>query len=144
MRQIVSVALAQSFVVSLVFSVIFGSNHVEHIAVPHRFEELSEAAHETHDEGGIVGVMNRLDVIPDGHARPRLFGILPRETQFDVAALMDAWGWTIEERVAPHVRFVFYPPLILAWTSLGLFFGVFLEGFLKGERLRGEMETEES
>ena len=143
-RQIVSIALAQSFVISLIFSIIFGSNHVDHIPVPHKFVELSEEAemHPAHD--GVSRFMNALDIIPDGHTRPRLFGFLPRETQFHVASLAEMWGWKIDERVASHLNFVFYPPLILAWTALGLFFGVFLEGFLKGERLRGHLVSEQS
>jgi hypothetical protein len=36
----------------------------------------------------------------------------------------------------PHLRFVFYPTLVITWTALALFVGMFLEGFVKGERLR--------
>ena len=50
----------------------------------------------------------------------RLGYLIPRQAGVDFAGM----------------RFVFYPTLILTWTALGLFFGVFLEGFMQGKHLR--------
>ena len=41
--------------------------------------------------------------------------------------------------IRSHLVFVYYPTLILTWTAMGLFFGVFLEGFLNGRRLRDDV-----
>ena len=50
----------------------------------------------------------------------------------------------VSPRVADHLKFTYYPTIILTWTALGLFIGVFLEGFFKGARLRGGEMREEA
>lgn len=57
--------------------------------------------------------------------------ILPREVKLDLTGLF-AWAGPAGE----HAVFRFYPTIILTWTALGLFFGVFLENFINGRRLR--------
>ena len=63
--------------------------------------------------------------------------MLPRDVAFDIGEIIDSFDRRIPPGLEPHLRFTYYPTLILTWTALGLFVGVFLEGFVKGERLRG-------
>jgi hypothetical protein len=115
--QVVSIALAQSFAVALLFSFMFESSIVDR----RRTEDvvLTKLAKQK-PEHSIEGPAAEF------HHEPYILGLLPREARCDLS------------RIGIHRKLEFYPTLILSWTALGLFFGVFLEGFLKGERLRGE------
>ena len=71
---------------------------------------------------------------PDEDPKERLFlHAVPRKVDADFGAVLNLRG-----EIAPHFHFTVYPTLILSWTALGLFFGAFLEGFVRGERLRRE------
>jgi hypothetical protein len=87
-------------------------------------------------------VLTRLDEVSEAHPDPRFLGFIPRETVFDIGAIAEEHQYPLTPKVAEHLSFKFYPTIILAWTALGLFFGVFLEGFMKGERLRGRRTDE--
>jgi hypothetical protein len=73
------------------------------------------------------------------HQRPLFVRLLPREVAFDGGMILDALNLSPTGSWRPRLHVDFYPTLILMWTALGLFFGVFLEGFLTGEKLRGEI-----
>jgi hypothetical protein len=125
-RQIIAVAMGHSFALSLLFSIMFEANTVPRLA------HEQAASQETHSSGG-----------PAVHSieAPLFLGLFPRDARFDVGRIAMRFGWTtMPERWQQHVRMEFYPTLVLTWTALGLFFGVFLEGFLKGERLRVKMK----
>jgi hypothetical protein len=161
-RQIVSIALAHAFALALIFSIIFEANTVK------RFDEedrhfTGKSALEDEVKTTVKKPMAPVWTVPvpippepplstrarrwllkrfDSQGR-YFFGILPRRTSFDLGKCIDRWLYAFNRRhlndsVLLHLRFDYYPTLILSWTALGLFFGVFLEGFLKGERLRGE------
>jgi hypothetical protein len=136
-RQIVAVALAHSFGVAIMLSAIFSSSHkvkmekekeptVRTVAgTPSKFWDLPEA------------ILTRFDEVSHEHEDPRFLGFIPRETHFDLGAIAEKNHYPLPPEVAEEASFKFYPTIILAWTALGLFFGIFLEGFMKGERLRG-------
>jgi hypothetical protein len=136
-RQIVAVALAHSFGIAIMLSAIFSSSHkvkmeeekepsVRTVAgMPAKFWDIPEA------------ILTRFDEVSHDHEEPRFLGLIPRETHFDIGAIAEKNHYPLPPKVAEHASFKFYPTIILAWTALGLFFGIFLEGFMKGERLRG-------
>ncbi|MGZ8710841.1 MAG: hypothetical protein ACXW28_11525, partial [Thermoanaerobaculia bacterium] len=68
---------------------------------------------------------------------PFFAGVLPREVHFNTSTVLKRVRLPISQAIGAHLEFTFYPTIILTWTALGLFVGVFLEGFVKGERLRG-------
>jgi hypothetical protein len=116
-RQILAVALVHSFAVAFLFSITFGSNYI------HKHVD--------------AGSRNQQAVADPVHQSDRFLGVLPREAKLDLSKLWkDPSEWKKK-----HLDLEFYPVLILTWTALGLFFGVFLDGFMKGERLRGGRET---
>jgi hypothetical protein len=132
--QIVALALAHSFGIAVLLAAIFASSH------PH--QPLAHDAHAPHGEWPRwldypAAILHRLDEVTPPHQYPRFLGILPREAILDLSL-----GSHVPPELAPHLRFTFYPTVILAWTALGLFFGVFLEGFMGGKRLRGRDEAE--
>ncbi|HEV7484299.1 MAG TPA: hypothetical protein VGQ65_01360 [Thermoanaerobaculia bacterium] len=152
MRPIVAVAVAYSFGLSLLFSVIFASNYFDRADVntvkqkPVVAQVLRPASVTAHVKQELIADptwvsltnwwMNRCEEIPAQHAWPRFFGILPRDVTFNLG---QTWVCKpLPASIRNYLVFVFYPTLILTWTAIGLFFGVFLEGFLKGRRLRGE------
>jgi hypothetical protein len=137
MQPIVAVAVAYSFGLSLLFSIIFASNHFERHVVK-VVKEVPGAVHAS-DPTWLKATnwwMNRFEEVPAQHAWPRFFGILPRDVTFNLGQTWICEGLPMSMR--SHLVFVYYPTLILTWTAMGLFFGVFLEGFLNGRRLRGE------
>jgi hypothetical protein len=112
--KVVALALSHAFLISVLLATIFGS-HADGVS-----------AH-VHSE-------NWLDRMPDEryHHRPYFAGILPRDVRFEPGSLLPMPKFASDE-----LCFKYYPTVILAWTALGLFIGVFLEGFLEGKRLRG-------
>ena len=125
--QVVSIALAHAFAVSILFSFLFENSYISRL-------RMADQAHAIQ-----VGIRQR-DVIsgPEAayHHEPYFCHFLPREAPCDLG-FFTLRGWSVKEEYVSSLKFDFYPTVILAWTALGLFFGVFLEGFLKGERLRG-------
>lgn len=109
-RSIVAVALAQSFAIALLLSMIFAG----------RIDLPADA------QAGVAG--------SPYHHLPLLLGVLPREVVFDISSLLGSVGFVVD----PALNIVFYPTIILTWTALGVLFGVVFEGFLKGAKVRGE------
>lgn len=132
-RQILSVALAHSFAVALLFAFLFEAKYISRIHV-------ADTAHQTVATGG-----KQADAAPDPHHHyhhePYFLGFIPREAHFDLDDYARRYHYQLREPWATWLRFEFYPTLILSWSALGLFFGVFLEGFLRGERLRGAITS---
>jgi MFS family permease len=140
--QIVAVALAHSFGIAIVLSAIFSSSHVPKAEreQPYSVRDVPwpPAEYWTFPEK----VLTRFDEISREHHDPRFLGLIPREVKLDFGDIAAKNQYALPPKVAEHASFKFYPTIILAWTALGLFFGVFLEGFMKGERLRGRMTHE--
>lgn len=117
--KVVALALSHAFLIGVLLATIFGSHA----------QGVPEPEHHPH---------NWLDRMPDkkttGHQYPYFAAVLARDVRFDM---------TWPRFMADELHFTYYPTIILAWTALGLFIGVFLEGFVKGERLRGEERSEE-
>lgn len=135
--QIVSIALAHSFAVAILFSFIFESNIVARtkatdLAVAQALKDQRDAGKHTKAEHAAIEGEAALF-----HDEPYFLGFLPREAECDLVNVFHSLGFS--ERAAERMRFHFYPTLILTWTALGLFFGLFLDGFMKGERLREEV-----
>ena len=140
-RQIVAVALAHSFGIAILLSAIFASSHIPQmrpedpsvhtsIGTPARFWMVIEK------------ILTRFDETSEEHKEPRFLGLVPREVKLEFGKIAEHAHYPLPPKVAEHATFKFYPTIILAWTALGLFFGVFLEGFMKGERLRGGLAHE--
>ncbi|HKR65496.1 MAG TPA: hypothetical protein VJZ00_17330, partial [Thermoanaerobaculia bacterium] len=99
------------------------------------------------EEAGLTGIAHLVDRIarhvddmppPEtGHRHTRFAGLLPRDVRFDAAKVARGYGIHVPEAIAEEINFTYYPTIILSWTALGLFIGIFLDGFVKGERLRG-------
>jgi hypothetical protein len=140
-RQLVAIALSHAFAAALVFSMFFATTHIQS---KHEAEKKSEAADAVHDEANAAPQAQQrtksLDASdekpPSHHERPFFLGILPREVEFNITELSTRLGVPLPPILAQHSSFMFYPTIILTWTAMGLFFGVFLEGFLQGERVR--------
>ncbi|MFP5245332.1 MAG: hypothetical protein ACLGH0_01465, partial [Thermoanaerobaculia bacterium] len=130
-RQIVAMALAHSFALALLFSILFEANTIDSLLRMDNHAARTESV--GHIPDGHVGEAGKY------HHADYLFGFLPREAHCNFAELLEHLGIHVAERYHSRLEWVFYPTLILTWTALGLFFGVFLEGFLKGERLREEI-----
>lgn len=111
--EIVALALLEAHLIAILFSSLFGSNYFGH----------------------------DLALLAELHP---FLGFIPKIITFDTAAALhlDAiahrLGYAI---IHPWLTFTFYPTIILVWTALGLFTGVFLEGFFKGERIRGSSKS---
>lgn len=137
--QIVALALAHAFGIAVLLSSIFASSH------HHTPEEHEATAHALHADvhwspplALLETVLQRFDEVPGPHHfYPRFLGILPRDVKLDFSTFM-----TLPPTVEKHAVFTFYPTIILTWTALGLFFGVFLEGFMEGKRIRGGAKAE--
>jgi|GEM_PF-2670348 len=142
-RQIVAVALAHSFGIAVILSAIFAASHkpkqeaIEdnprvriNSGTPAAFWKVPEA------------VLERFNQVTPEHPEPKFLGIIPRKATVDFGVIAENAHYPLPPNVAEHAIFRFYPTVILVWTSLGLFFGVFLEGFMKGERLRGAQTRE--
>lgn len=114
-RSIVAVALAQSFVIALLLSLIF-AGHVE-VPAPGPASVAHGSPH---------------------HRLPLFLSVLPREVELDIPSIAKSAGFIVEPEVEHLLHFVFYPTIILTWTALGVLFGVVFEGFLKGAKVRGE------
>lgn len=141
-KQVVAVALTHAFITAVLFATIFGS-HAAH--VPSQRHEPPPEQHWT----GIAKLVDTLARHVDepahgGHhgEHPLFAGVLPRDVRFDTKKFVERFGRTLPNGFASHVDFTFYPTLILTWTALGLFVGLFLEGFVEGKRLRGEAKDE--
>ena len=136
--QIVAVALAHSFAIAVVLSTIFASGH----DVKTEGNDLQpsvqvDAGKPTPFWMLVETVLEEVDNKHAGEKYPRFLGLVPRVVSVDFGAIAQNLGHPLPAKVAEHVKFQSYPTIILVWTALGLFFGVFLEGFMKGERLRG-------
>lgn len=118
--QIVAIALAHSFAAAVLLSFIFESQTIRRTTAADR----------------ALAKISIRDAPTFSHQPEYFLGVLPREVQCDLKRIAVAVGMNAEHAEWLNLRF--YPTLILSWTALGLFFGVFLEGFMKGERLRGE------
>jgi hypothetical protein len=153
-RQVLSVALSHSFMVALLFSFLFEAKYISRIHTADAAHQAAFSAKDTASHPSVAkGRTNpaagkRLDHssthsatsdLQHYHHEPFFLGVVPREVHCDLNWFAHWRGYRILDPFAAWVRFQFYPTLILSWTALGLFFGVFLEGFLKGERLRGEI-----
>jgi hypothetical protein len=139
-RQIVGLALAHSFGIAVLLSAIFAPSHQQarYAAVDHRPAPVHHTAVAVSPFWKVpVAILDRLDSRSAKHPRQRFLGVIPREVTFDIGRIAQLAGHPLPDRIAELVGFRFYPTVILTWTALGLFFGVFLEGFIKGERLRG-------
>jgi hypothetical protein len=99
--QITGLALVEAFAAALVLSAMFGL--------------YPSSATRTCDE------------------EPAAFGLIPRCVDLDLAAALGADDWTpwLKRRIEPRSHLRFLPVAILVWTALGLFSGIFLEGFLR-------------
>ena len=116
--QIVALALAHSFGIAMLLSAIFASSfHHE----PKKHQGGHSPAH-----SWIGNVLSEVDKPSPVHLYPMFLGVVPREVKLD---LRDVTG--LAGPFGDHAIFKFYPTIILTWTALGLFFGVFLEGFME-------------
>lgn len=144
-NQVMAVALSHSFAIAMLFAIIFASTAVEGLDEPEHHEEETTAVQPTHSSWFFVladKIYSHVDAVHPPHEFPTFLGVLPRDAKFDLAKLVPD-DREIPPGLRPHLKFVFYPTLVLTWTALGLFVGVFLEGFVKGERLRGPAKEEE-
>lgn len=114
--KVVALALSHAFIIAVLLATIFGSHA----------SDIEPADHE-----GL-----RHQFLETGHKHPYVAWILPRDVTFDLASAIGHYV-EVSPKIGEHLKFTYYPTIILAWTALGLFVGVFLEGFVKGERLRG-------
>ncbi len=144
-RQIVGVALAHSFGIAVLLSAIFASGH--------EYKKPTPDPHVVHIATGVTAgpwkvleaVLGRFDEVSgDINSRPRFLGFIPRVVSLDLGEIAAKNNYPLPLIVAQHATLKFYPTIILTWTALGLFFGIFLEGFMKGQRLRGAWPGEES
>lgn len=152
-RQIVALALSHSFGIAVLLASIFASTHERTLANKHGEEQTPTANQHvpapepTPPNPDSSSFLRRFDEVPRGHRHERFLGLVPRDVTLDFGAIAERWHHPLPADVAAHLKFNFYPTIILTWTALGLFFGVFLEGFMKGARLRGsnpsDAETEE-
>jgi len=153
-RQIVGLALAHSFLIAVVLSAIFAPSYERrHLTTEKAGQSAIGNINSTavqHPTGATnpfwkvpVAMLNYLDATSTLHMRRRFLGLLPREVDFDLGKITEQHGYSLPPKVREIVSFRFYPTIILTWTALGLFFGVFLEGFMQGKRLRGEALREE-
>ncbi len=128
--KVVSLALSQAFIIAVLLATIFGSHA----------HEISQMCDE--DANARAKLWN-IDQFPSegGHKHPYFLG-MPRDVRFEGAILGNA-RWPAWTSCVSQLKFTYYPTIILAWTALGLFVGVFLEGFFKGERLRVDESDEE-
>lgn len=137
-RQIVAVALAHSFGIAVILSAIFASSHRPGI-------EVTEVDASVHTIAGtpswtwqqLESAVASFEETAEPHKDPKFLGLIPRKVKLDLGEIAEQWNYPLPPTVAEYLSFRFYPTIIVTWTALGLFFGVFLEGFLKGERLRG-------
>jgi hypothetical protein len=143
--KIVAVALAHSFGIAVVLSAIFASSH--HVKCeddpkpPPAHTDLGEP---TPFWTLVETVLERVDNVQPDDIRPgekcpypRFLGLVPRVVSVDIGKIAENLHHPLPVKVAEYAIFRFYPTIILVWTALGLFFGVFLEGFMNGRRLRG-------
>lgn len=137
-NQIVALALAHSFGIAVLLSAIFASSYEPTVKQkPHEPHPKIAAGRPAPFWELTARFLRRFDEVPKEHEHPRFLGLLPREVSMDFGTLAARMHIPLPEEVARHANFRFFPTIILSWTALGLFFGVFLEGFMKGERLRG-------
>jgi len=149
-RQVISVALAHSFGIAMLFAIIFSSTAVEGLkkseaaakAPPHQ-TEVHEATNSSPFFVFFDDLYSHVDAVNPPHEYPTFLGVLPRDAAFDIGWIITPRNRMLPPGLVPHLRFVFYPTIVLTWTALGLFVGVFLEGFVKGERLRRPVKEEE-
>ncbi len=120
--KIVGVALAQSFGIAVLLSVIFVDTHHRATHPP------SKDGAEAHEH------LLR-------HTYPDFMGKLPHQAflEWDHIALP---GFRWNDWVKEHGQLTYYPTTILSWTALGLFFGLVIEGIGKGEHLRRRIRKE--
>jgi hypothetical protein len=135
-RQIVGLALAHSFGIAVLLSAIFAPSY-ERRHRPGNPVVHHAAVSPTSVWAWPVAALDYLDATSEQHPGRRFLGFIPREVSFDVGRIVNSWGYSLPARIREIIGFRFYPTIILAWTALGLFFGVFLEGFMGGKRLRG-------
>jgi len=137
-RQIVAVALAHSFGIAVILSAIFSASHKPKQEAIDDFPTVRTVAGTPASYWKVLEEMlARVDKITPAHAEPKFLGIIPRKVTLDFGVIAENAHYPLPPNVAEHAAFRFYPTVILVWTALGLFFGVFLEGFMKGARLRG-------
>ena len=148
-RQIVAVALSHAYAIALLFSMFFVTTHLRSqteapLSKPPDVPVVSRVSDEKTAPLPVrvlAGTLRQFDdVKPQYHHQPRFLGVLPREIAFNVGEVSSHLGFPLPRIVADHSNFMFYPTIILTWTAMGLFFGVFLEGFLSGKRLRASRE----
>ena len=143
--QIVAVALSHSFGIAVILSVIFAAGHQRKVAIPEDEPSVHTVAGTPAPFWSIPEeILERIDEIPQGQVAPRFLGLIPRKVTLDFGVIAENANYPLPPKVAEHAIFRFYPTIIFAWTALGLFFGVFLEGFMKGERLRGRPADEQA
>jgi hypothetical protein len=121
-RQILALALAQAFGMALVFSLMFEANAIRRYQEEHPAQNVHFSA-----------------TAARYHHSPEFLGFIPREAEANVGAILADFGIPLTLEQQAHFCWQVYPTVILTWTALGLFFGVFLEGFMSGERLREEV-----
>jgi hypothetical protein len=137
--QIVAVALAHSFAIAVILSSIFASSH----DAPHQQQNDLQPSVQVFTGKPttfwtfVETILESVDNRQPGSEYPRFLGLVPPVVSVDFGKIAQDLGRPFPAKVAEHAIFRFYPTIILVWTALGLFFGVFLEGFMKGERLRG-------
>ena len=149
--KIVGVALAQSFGIAVLLSVIFADGH-------HKAVHEKKMAHEQSVKAAMdaVAFSAPYDQTPEhkpqqetsaskhvehDHGLHDFMDVLPHQAFVDWCEFKQAghqpWPW-----IRKYGHLTFYPTIILNWTALGLFFGLVLEGVGKGERLRGRLTKE--
>jgi hypothetical protein len=127
-----------AFGIAVLLAAIFASSYEPTVKMQKKEEHVATAPGRPHGIWETAArYLRRLDEIPEDHHHSRFLGILPREVALDFGEVAERFHYPLPIEVARHAKFVFFPTIILTWTALGLFFGVFLEGFMKGERLRG-------
>ncbi len=122
-RRVVAVALSYAFGAALLFSIIFADSH--HHRPSSEKRSSTAVTRDSHDGD-----------------EPDFLFVLPRRAFLDFAELWRATGREPWAFVKEHGQFTYYPTLLLSWTASGLFFGLVLEGIVKGESLTGRHKEE--
>ena len=140
--QIVGLALGHSFGIAVLLSAIFAPSHQGAKKEPADAPKPTVQAASALRQAPVTYLLEEVDAVSPKHPRRRFLGLLPREVTFDLGKILASNGHRLPPKIAEIVGFRFYPTIILTWTALGLFYGVVLEGFMKGKRLRGQPTNE--
>ncbi|MGC4120191.1 MAG: hypothetical protein QM765_37540 [Myxococcales bacterium] len=131
--KLMGLALFESFVAAVLLATLFGSNYFMH---------SGRALREAQPFLGVIPKHVDLDLASLGSHAPAAEHGAAATHEKQEEGEVKAPACLVAEEPEPTPRFTVrvFPTLVLVWTALGLFIGVFLEGFFKGEGLRGHEE----